>query len=194
MRWASASTMRPSHSPIAGDHSGTMRCSRARAVMTSCASSSLSARRTPDPMAAASEPTRAAWSGSLSQAPRRAAMEVDSSFVRTTSAARKFVSTNSPSDWPISSLRRGMIAVWGMGIPNGCRNSAVTANQSARAPTMPPSAAARRYASAGTCCWPMNPTRNRAAMSSSAPRATDFIVRRPRRRSWSAGLSEAVGV
>ena len=41
------------------------------------------------------------------------------------------------------SFLRLMIAVCGMGMPSGCLNSAVTANQSASAPTMPASAAAR---------------------------------------------------
>ena len=43
----------------------------------------------------------------------------------------------------MSSLRFGMIAVWGIGMPSGWRNSAVTANQSASAPTMAASAMAR---------------------------------------------------
>ncbi|COZ63422.1 Uncharacterised protein [Mycobacterium tuberculosis] len=37
-----------------------------------------------------------------------------------------------------------MIAVCGIGMPSGCLNSAVTANQSAKAPTIPASAAAPR--------------------------------------------------
>ena len=43
----------------------------------------------------------------------------------------------------MSSLRFGMMAVWGMGMRSGCLNSAVTANQSAKAPTMAASAVAR---------------------------------------------------
>ena len=43
----------------------------------------------------------------------------------------------------MSSLRAGMMAVWGMGRPRGWRNRAVTANQSATAPTMAASAVAR---------------------------------------------------
>jgi hypothetical protein len=38
-----------------------------------------------------------------------------------------------------------MIAVCGIGMPSGWRNSAVTANQSARPPTIDASAAACRY-------------------------------------------------
>ena len=97
----------------------------------------------PDAMTDASAPTRSACTGIRSHSPVRAAIGVVSSLVRTTSPERKLVSTNSPRVRPISSLRLGMIAVCGIGMPSGCRNSAVTANQSASAPTMPPSAAAR---------------------------------------------------
>jgi hypothetical protein len=55
--------------------------------------------------------------GSRSHAPAVAAIFVDSSFARTTSPARKFVSMNSPRLRPISSLRFGMIAVCGIGMP-----------------------------------------------------------------------------
>jgi hypothetical protein len=41
---------------------------------------------------------------------------------------------------PIRSLFFGMIAVWGIGRPSGWRNRAVTANQSARPPTIAASA------------------------------------------------------
>ncbi len=51
--------------------------------------------------------------------------------------------TKSPRLVPSVSLRVGMIAVCGIGRPSGLRNSAVTANQSASAPTMLASAVAR---------------------------------------------------
>ena len=60
-----------------------------------------------------------------------------------TSRVRKLPWTNSPRLRPIWSLRRGMIAVCGIGSPSGWRNSAVTANQSASAPTIAASAPAR---------------------------------------------------
>ncbi len=63
---------------------------------------------------------------------------------RTTWPERKFSPTKSPSDRPKESFLVGMIAVCGMGRPKGRRNNAVTANQSASAPTMPASAAAAR--------------------------------------------------
>ena len=43
----------------------------------------------------------------------------------------------------MASFRFGMIAVCGIGSPSGRLNKAVTANQSASAPTMPASAIAR---------------------------------------------------
>ena len=60
-----------------------------------------------------------------------------------TAPDRKLPCTNVPRPRPMSSLRLGMIAVCGIGMPSGCLNRAVTANQSARAPTMPASAKAR---------------------------------------------------
>ena len=55
----------------------------------------------------------------------------------------KFSRTKVPRPSPSWSFLRLMIAVCGIGMPSGCLNSAVTANQSASAPTMPASAAAR---------------------------------------------------
>ncbi len=78
------------------------------------------------------------------------------SRARTTSEERKFSPTNSPRDTPSWSFLVGMIAVCGMGRPSGRRKRAVTANQSASAPTMPASAAAATYAAqppAPQACW-----------------------------------------
>ncbi len=89
---------------------------------------------------AARRPTRAAtWA-----APIRS---------RTTSSCRKFSPTNSCRPRPRSSLRRGISAVCGIGSPSGCRNSAVTANQSAIAPTI--------EASAPALTNPQNPSASR---------------------------------
>jgi hypothetical protein len=63
------------------------------------------------------------------------------------------------------------------------RNRAVTANQSASAPTMPPSAAARTYESQGCRSCSQNAMTNAIAMKMSAPSAIAFITRRARRRS-----------
>jgi hypothetical protein len=69
---------------------------------------------------------------------------------------------------PMRSLLRGMTAVCGMGSPSGRRNSATTANQSARAPTMAASAMAFTQSSSkprSTRLVPMNT----AVTSSSRP-------------------------
>ncbi len=58
----------------------------------------------------------------------------------TTDAIRKFSLRNEASASPMRSLLRGMIAVCGIGMPSGWRNRAVTANQSARPPTIAASA------------------------------------------------------
>ena len=63
---------------------------------------------------------------------------VGTAYVLATRAAKPPVRLLSP----IWSFLRGMIAVCGIGIPNGCRNRAVTANQSASPPTIDASAAA----------------------------------------------------
>ncbi len=70
-------------------------------------------------------------------------MPIERSLPMTTSSERNSSSTNAPSVAPISSFLVGMIAVCGIRSPRGYRNSAVTANQSASAPTIAPSAAAR---------------------------------------------------
>ena len=86
---------------------------------------------------------RWACSGSASHTPSRRATPTARSRSASTSGARKFVCTNVPSPRPSWSLRLGMMAVCGIGNPSGCRNSAVTANQSASAPTIAASAVAR---------------------------------------------------
>ena len=55
---------------------------------------------------------------------------------------RKFSPKNSSRPLPSSSLRFGTSAVCGIGSPSGCLKSAVTANQSAIAPTIDASAPA----------------------------------------------------
>jgi hypothetical protein len=89
--------------------------------------------------------TVSAFSRWDSQLARRAATFADRTRSPTTSGLRKFSCTNDPNVAPNWSLRSLMIAVCGMGSPSGCRNSAVTANQSASPPTSDPSSAARAY-------------------------------------------------
>ena len=79
---------------------------------------------------------------SPTHAPTRRASRRPSSRSRMTASCRKFSPTNSSRLRPSSSLRRGISAVCGIGSPSGCLNSAVTANQSAIAPTMVASAPA----------------------------------------------------
>ena len=129
--------------PMAGPHSGSKMCRRASFSMTSSTSSSPSRVITPRAATAASAVRRSAFAGVASQPPSRREMPIDRSLPTTTSSERNSSSTKAPSVAPISSLRFGMIAVCGIRSPSGYRNSAVTANQSASAPTIAPSAAAR---------------------------------------------------
>lgn len=112
---------------------------------TACTSESRSTVSAPRSAAAACSVTRSACSGCSSHRPSRAPIPTARSRVRTTCSDRKFSPTKSPSDLPSASFFVGMIAVCGIGSPSGRRNSAVTANQSAMAPTMPASAAAATY-------------------------------------------------
>jgi hypothetical protein len=96
-----------------------------------------------DSAAAASPASRSARPGAARKPPSRPGTSIVISFSSTTARVRKFSCTKVPRLAPIWSFFRGMIAVCGIGNRSGCRNSAVTANQSARAPTMEASAVAR---------------------------------------------------
>ena len=111
------------------------------------------------------------------------------SFSCTTSSARKFSSMNEPRPAPISSFLLETRLVCGMGRPSGRRNSAVTANQSASAPTMPPSLAARTKPSHGCCSCSANEMTNTTAMAPSRPSATACMRRSCARRSKSAAVT-----
>ena len=80
--------------------------------------------------------------------PTRRLTSASATRVRITSSDRKFSVTNSCRLRASVFLRSGMIAVCGIGRPSGCLNSAVTANQSAIAPTIAASAVACTYAQA----------------------------------------------
>ena len=67
------------------------------------------------------------------------------------------------------SLRLGMIAVCGIGMPSGWRNSAVIANQSARPPTMAASAVARTKPSHGNRRSSASVTTNSTVAPTSSP-------------------------
>ena len=75
-------------------------------------------------------------SGSASHAATRGTTRAPRTRSTMMSGVRKLSWTKSPSVSPNWSLRSTMIAVWGMGMPSGWRNSAVTANQSASPPTI----------------------------------------------------------
>ena len=111
--------------------------------MTSCTSSSRSTVTMPLAAVASSAVTRSALGTCPIHSPTRLATSTRPSLSRTTSSARKFSPTKSPRLSPIWSFLRGMIAVCGIGRPSGWRKSAVTANQSASAPTIAASAVAR---------------------------------------------------
>lgn len=110
--------------------------------MTAWTSASRRTVSEPRTAVASSAVTRSVFSGRVSQVPARRERPSERSLPRTTSSARKLSPTKSPRDWPSWSFLVGMMAVCGMGRPRGWRKRAVTANQSARAPTMPASAAA----------------------------------------------------
>ena len=127
------------------------------------------------PPGAASRPDRA----------RRRPTPIPARRSSRTSRDMNSVSTNSPSDLPISSLRLGMMAVCGIGIPSGWRKSAVTANQSASAPTIAASANALTYPQP-VLEPPMDrATTYSAAAANSKDNANTFILRSaaPRSRS-----------
>ena len=81
--------------------------------------------------------------GRTATAPRARRAACPASCRAITSRARKLLPTKLPRLRPMRSLRCATIAVCGIGMPSGCRNSAVTANQSASPPTIAASAVAR---------------------------------------------------
>ncbi|SKY92245.1 Uncharacterised protein [Mycobacteroides abscessus subsp. abscessus] len=92
---------------------------------------------------AASSEIRGRFAGSASHVETLRGMSSCSARSTTTAGVMKFSSMNSPSWSPISSFFFLIRAVCGTGMPSGCLNRAVTANQSASPPTMPASDAAR---------------------------------------------------
>src|SRR5207237_765321 len=90
----------------------------------------------------ARDPTAAALRRSASHSANRSAMRNARSSGINSSRVRKLRSRKRASPSPIRSLLAGTIAVCGIGTPSGLRNSAVTANQSAKPPTNAASAAA----------------------------------------------------
>ena len=137
----------------------------------------------------ASSATRRAFVGSESHSPTRNEMVAAATRSRMMSSCRKFSPTNSSRLRPRSSLRLGISAVCGTGMPSGCLNSAVTANQSAIAPTIEASAPA--LTKPRKPCCPSVTTYTIAA-STSRLTARVRIRRSPRRRASSAAGSGVI--
>src|SRR3954452_1995368 len=109
------------------------------------------------------------------------------SFSSTTARVRKFSWTKVPRLAPIWSFLRGMIAVCGIGSPMGCRNRAVTANQSASAPTIDASAVALTYPTHAPAPEPISTqARKTAAATRNSPVASRFMRVRSRARCGSS--------
>src|SRR3954470_3754572 len=186
--WRSSSRASVSSPPS----SGAIGSSRNRGVNASRTSDSMWSSRTLDSAiavtSATSSTTRWALAGWASQAPNRRETPAAPMRSRMIASCRKFSPTNSSSPRPSSSFLRGISAVCGTGSPSGCLNRAVTANQSAIAPTID--------ASAPALTKPRNPPRSRVttyttAASTSSPVATVRIRRSPARRIASAAGSPA---
>ena len=166
---------------------------RRRTICSTAAWMSSSRSTSPSPASAspAFSPSRAAFSGRTSQAPILLATPRVRSLPTMTSRPRKFCCTNSPRLSPSASFFSGMIAVCGIGSRIGCRNSAVTANQSASAPTMDASAVARTYPTQVGGCGTSTVTRKTSSAAPSSPVAPSLARRNCTRRRWSAAGSPA---
>ena len=150
-------------------------CASANRSMANRMSSSASTALAPGNAIPSSAVSRSGRSPLASHSPIRRGIWAACTRGPTTSGVRKFCWTNSPRLSPIWSFLRGMIAVCGIGRPSGCRNRAVTANQSASPPTIAASLAACRN---GQMPWPSPTSRHSTkttAASTSPPVATSFI-------------------
>ena len=132
--------------PTGGPHCGSAMRRTIIRSMTCCTSSSLSSSTPTRSTVEASAGDPFGMRGLATATCRRARRSARrAAWSRQPAGDRKFSRTNAPRPSPSWSFLRRMIAVCGIGMPSGCLNSAVTANQSASAPTMPASAAARTY-------------------------------------------------
>ena len=134
--------------------------------------------------------TCARLAGSRSHWPRRSAGLRISSFWSSTSGCRKLSRTNSARLSAMRCLPCGMSAVCGIGSPSGWRNSATTANQSARPPM---AAASQKALSQAQGPWaPITRlTASPASEASRQPSATSFMRRRSAARG-SGGAEESI--
>ena len=144
--------------------------------MSAWTSSSRSVSVSPTTMSAEWRATVAALTGSESHSAARAASRPERMRSTIASGDRKLSCTNSPSVRPNWSLRSGMMAVWGIGMPSGWRNRAVTANQSARPPTIDASAVARTKPSHPRSPSPRRVSRNTPVAARSRPVARRLVT------------------
>ena len=183
---ASSATISLSRPPATGLNGSC--CSRG--MITSFTTAATSSSRTLRmPIAASVAPsrtTRAALAGCVSHSPIRFDTVALASRSRITCSCRKFSAMNCSRPRPRSSLRFGISAVCGIGSPSGCLNSAVTANQSAIAPTIDASAPALTKPS--TPPWPCVATYTTAANTSSDSATVRIRRSRTRRSSSASGL------
>ena len=121
--------------------------------------------------------TRRARSPSVSQAAVLPARSISFKRRWTCSGCRKLREIKRPNPAPIRSLDLGTMAVWGMGKPKGLRKRAVTANQSASAPTIAASAKARTKGRTGLEASKYLVTTNNSVIPINSPVATRFIRR-----------------
>ena len=153
---------------------------------TAATSSSRTLRMPIAAIVAPSRTTRAALAGCVSHSPIRFDTVALASRSRITCSCRKFSAMNCSRPRPRSSLRFGISAVCGIGRPSGCLNSAVTANQSAIAPTIDASAPA--FTKPSTPPWPCVATYTTAANTSSDSATVRIRRSRTRRSSSASGL------
>ena len=132
----------------------------------------------------ASAASRWALAGVASQPPAVATSRWARTCSESRSEVRKCSVTNSPSLVASSTFLRGTSAVCGIGTPIGWRNSAVTANQSARPPTSPASAPAATKPS--TPASP--PCTSRVMRKTAAKTMSSAVARVLARRSARSGV------
>ena len=137
----------------------------------------------------------------VAQEPRHHRRHVEPPSTRPTSpASPRAAPRTAPAPDPNRAFCRGMIAVCGIGSPSGCRNSAVTANQSAIPPTNPAFALACSSSAQNRCgsaYRPRSASPSPAAARSRTPLPGQTAARTAsvsgRGASWVSGRTPASG-
>src|SRR5581483_6154889 len=124
---------------------GAMGFARASRVSQAARSPAAAGDTSPTAQRATARTAASRSAGRRRSAPRASSAATSNRAIssRTYSRVSTRLPTMTPTRSAISSQLVGMIAVWGIGSPRGRRKRAVTANQSARPPTIPASAIAR---------------------------------------------------